>query len=225
MNKIERFDLTKIEPNFNILIIGPDDNVNSILEQNISNIIISKISNYNNFNICKIHGAIGHTKHYSFYYENQLKEFNHTKAYKSSWTITSLEKYDLIFVNLFSPHANYIINNFNVNHIYSASQSTFYAVQNKIIIQMCDAGPDTTYQELYNKNPYCRNNITTLLKNIINNYSMVHDTTGDLYKTLFFRLKALNVIYPTMMSMTNSDIWLPGELNLEIIKLLCLLCL
>jgi hypothetical protein len=203
----QQYDLTELEPNVNIKIIGPPTPCGkTCLERNIMYILSAKNCTIEPYN------GIGR-----FYISpNNQERFSIIVTCNKSDNAN-----DLIFI-----HADYFKDNFvgNVNEEDFSTPYTFF-VLHKGTIKKCIAENQFTYLDMYNKMPFCYDNITNLINIISNSYSIHHKMYGILYGKLQFRLKELDVIYCTIYCTRNSEnnnIWLPNELNLEIIKLLFL---
>ncbi len=229
----KQFDLAGIEPNFNIVIITAQRpyhgyrtgyNGDSALKRNILHILREK------------QYLINKSK---FKYES--KYFKFIISDNTIWTKNGKELMDygnaLFFVHSSHYSAEIIINQYykslkipinsptpyNLLKQYLPS-NTFFVMRNgpiELYIPECS----DTYLKFYNEKPFCYNNVMKLTTNISKKFSMFHGKKSNLYEQLQTRLKELDVICCYICYMKNNDnnIWLPNELNLEIMKLFFLL--
>ncbi len=230
----KQFDLAGIEPNFNIVIIGHNNCCGkSALERNILYMLREK-----KYLIDKL----------TFKYESKrFKFFTHDDIIWTKYG-NQIMKYDhaLFFVHSNYHNAEIIINQYynslkiptNLNQNYKPlnnpisynvlkqypTYNTFYVMQNGPI-ELYVPEYKETYPIFYNEKPFCYNNVLKLTNNILNRYSMFHNKTSDLYKQLQMRLKDLDILccYICCMKNNENNIWIPNELNLEIIHLFFLL--
>ncbi len=222
--QFERFDLCDLDIGINIAIIGLLID-NSMLRRNMSHIFSTKLKD-NEFKTLVINENFGQIKRYNYIHKKQLKEFNIITLYPKKWKLINLNSYDVIFIHSLYKYKNAIINKcgFINDFIDYSSLDDFFVIQ-KGTIKICAPEYTSTYSEIYNKNPFCYNDIIKLSENINNSFSFYHAKDGCLHNELKTRLKELDIIYFTIFCFSNRKditVWLPTELNLEIMKLLYL---
>ncbi len=223
MDKLEQFDLTKINPGANIVIIGPTTYGNDLLGRTISHILSVKMSNYSGFHIYGSSNVLSKSVHFSYMHNNQVQSFKITTLYETAWASIHYNPHDLIFVHSLFMHKEFIMKKYNITNgiINNSLPHNFFVLETEKA-RVCKAEINTTYMEIYKENEFCHNNITKLMENIRFNYSLFHGSNGELYKTLRTRLKEFELIYYSIFCFNNKNIWIPNELNLEIINLFCL---
>ncbi len=170
-------------------------------------------------------------------HENMCIKYCSKKYAKTSYVIVydtidchpeTFDPLDTIFINSQYINKESIMKKFfgknYVNNLINYScPETFFVLQNKNIPKIYKVENHLTYSIEYGANPYYYNNIIKLKNIILNNYSVYHKINDLLHIKIEFRLKQLNKIYFSIFCVRNNKLWLPNELNLEIIKLLFLL--
>ncbi len=209
--QLKDFHLVDLKPDTNIKAIGPNNCGKSFLLRNILHILQIKgctlVQNKN-------------TQYTYSHQNNQLSVFNIEKS-----NDYNIDEDGLIFM-----HATYVRDMVVHDGTYEfynkeefLNKYMFFVLRNNEILYKCEAEySSSTYLQIYNKNPFCYDNVTKLMSNIKNKYSLYHKTDNELDHILKLKLDELYIIYSTIFCVKNNDIWLPPELNLEIIKLFCL---
>jgi hypothetical protein len=227
--ELEYIDLTEIEQKGNFIIVGHNCCGKSALNKHILYMLRVKK--------CKVTKSNVHINSVELLneYVNNFGKF-HVAVYYNDKGPLEIDSSDLLFV-----HSRFFCKEFVIKHYYKSlndktnysksydflkkyeAANTFFVMQNGMI-KLYKPEYDNTYLEMYNAKPYCRDNITKLMLNISNRFSMYHNKTSDLYKNLQIRSRELDVLYCTILCINNSvDMWLPYDLKLEIIKLFFLI--
>ncbi len=215
--QFEYFDLCDLKTNNNIRIVGPHNCGKTFLRSNILYIFRAKG--------CRIIGSNDMRITYT-HPDNQFTLFNIEVI---NYYTTSIE--GIIFM-----HATLVKKKLIDDGTYEfyneedfLDKYMFFVLHNNKILFKCKAEhSSSTYYQIYNRNPFCYNNVVKLTHNIKNKYSMFHETHAVFDHILQSKLKKLYMIYSTIFFVKNNenkDKWLPSELNIEIIKLFSLLCL
>ncbi len=226
MNNLQEFDLTKIEPCINIIIVGDNMLRKEMMEQTILQILRTKMNNNGfGYKMYESHNTTVKTKRYYTGKDTSIR-FRITILIGNEWFAIDYSNYDLVFVHSQFENKNLIMDKYNIlNDIINySSEDDFFVIQ-KENIQICKPETYRTYFELHDKNPFCYNNILKLKENIIYGYSVFHIIDGSLHKKLQLRLKDLDIIHFIVFCVENNEnnnVWLPKEINLEIINLICL---
>jgi len=219
--QLKQFDLTQIEPKFNFIIIGHNGCGKLALNRHILYILRMKKSvvKQSNFSIKSV--ELLHE------YTNNSEKF-HVAVYNTNEGPSEIISSDILFV-----HSRYAHKEFAIKHYYKylhntnnydflkkyEAPNTFFVIQNGIV-QIYKPEYDVTYLEMYNEKPFCRDNVTKLITNISNRFSMYHNKTSDLYQNLQIRLRELDAIHYMLLCMNNSEnMWLPNDLKIVIVKL------
>ncbi len=231
----KQFDLPAIKPNFNIVIIGHDNCCGEVaLKRNILYVLREKkYLNTNDLSIkyeSKRFKFITHDNIIWTKYGNQIMKYDHAlffvhSNYNSAEIIIN-QYYNSLKIPTNLNQKYKPLNNplpYDVLKQYSA-YNTFFVMQNGPI-ELYTPEYKNTYLDFYNEKPFCYNNVMKLTTNILNRYSMFHNKTSYLCGQMQTRLKELDVMccYICCMKNNENDIWLPNELNLEIMKLFFLL--
>ncbi len=214
--QLKYFDLHNLNPGVNIKIIGPANCGKTYFQRNILHILQAK-----NCNIMKNNDTQNT-------YIHPANPFTVFRVEETNFRNNVNDKDNLIFM-----HTTYIKKLVVANNTYKyfaeenfTAPYGFFLLHDGKILYRCQAEYSSLEYYLdYNRNTFCYNNIMKLINNITNGYSMFHKTDTIFHHTLQQRLKELYVIYSTIFSVKNNgsdDMWLPTELNLEIINLLYL---
>ncbi len=242
MEHVNYLDLSIVKPGYNYKIIGPKGSGKKTLRENIAHLLTMRK--------CKIDYPYRMHSRYKLMYvypindeTNEFEIFN-IELYDSNSAPLHFEELDIIFV-----HSQYInkkkvaqdyynkgyykpghitTNNINfVNGMDSHSLPyTFFVLQNHHSPPaLRKIEHNTSYLTDFNNWSYNYSNITKLTNNILNRHSSYHEKNGELYKILQLKLKELYKIYCMIFCLKYHEIWLPCELNLEIMKLFFLMYL
>ncbi len=232
MDNLGQYDLTTMNPGINIIIIGSNITKSEMMGQTISQILMAKMNVYNEYDMYESQNFCSKIKRYYSKNKNQFKEFKITILLLDLQGILkklNYDNYNLAFVQSKFKRKKYMMEKYNIaNDMINYSSEDEFFVMQKGKLQICKPESYSMYFETYQKNPFCYSNIIKLKENITNDYSIFHKNNSTLYKLLQTKLEKLYVIYSTIYCMKNIEdinIWLPQELNLEIINLLCLSCL
>ncbi len=211
MHTLEEFDLYNLCPNFNIKIYGHENTTTIFLEQYILNILKAI-----NCNVVKINDV-----QHNYKYSNRSELFTVIVIDN----LNDINYNDLVFIHgryiqgRFHPDAyKFIIDDFKCPH-------TFFVLKNRRILFKYKIKNNLIYLKNFNDKPFCYNNVNNLMKDIKGKYYVHHIINSRLYEILELRVKELNIIccYICCMQKNENNIWLPNELNSEIINLICLL--
>ncbi len=229
--QLEYFDLHTIKRGYNYLIMGPNVCGKNILSKNIINMLSNRKCAIGNAQ--RQQNGID-TQYYYYNKSNKLKLFN-IIVYDPYSAPFNYGELDIVFVHSQFIHKKIVIQRYfnngytcnDINYInimenYS-SPYTFFVLQNFNIPTLCKAEHDDTYLTTFNDKSFDYNNVKKLTNNILNNFSVYHKKNKELHLVLQSRLDQLNQIYNGIFCLNNNDVWIPSELNLEIIKLLFLL--
>ncbi len=218
--QLEYFNLNSISLPYNFLIFGANS-INYSLMSIIKHVLNSNdcITNYVNINqnMCVEYFSEEHRRNGRIIIYDKLED--HPEYFDSLDTIFIHSQY----INKESVMKKFL-GNHPINNLanYSCSD-TFFVLKSKSIFKVYKIEHCLGYLKTFGDKPYDYNNITKLTNNILNNFSVYYKINGELHLILQSRLDQLNQIYNGILCLKNNSVWIPYELNLEIIKLLFLL--